>query len=383
MKVLLLLLRYKYFILSIVLLVTGFTIYTALHIKNQFASTATAVPPRVANSYEGFSGGTAALLREMGISQLVGKTEATYSFLVILRSRSLKDSVINKFNLKSAFQLEDTSYSAVLRELEDRYEISIEKAGNYLITAWDTDPVRAAEISNYIITCANNLSVSLLRPELYANRVYLETRYKQIDNEIIALSDSMNRITGSSLIFSPLDQAKSFSSVFSEMKSKEMENEILLNLYRSSYGVNDPNTKMQENLLSEIKQKLVDIESKSGVIGNSNIKDASRISMNYLKLYSLYEANIKLKAAMIPIIEKSKIDEQRFVPSLYMIDSGRPSDKKDRPKRSIMVVGAFFGSLVFAIVLVVVIDALIALFRLIKTEKQKDSLSNNQSSDNA
>ena len=76
-------------------------------------------------------------------------------------------------------------------------------------------------------------------------------------------------------------------------------------------------------------------------------------------------------------MEQNRQDLQRRQPSLVMLDPAVPSDKKDRPKRSLIVGGATLGTLIFAIAFVILRDRFRALrgtYRaLIESEMKKIS----------
>jgi len=61
---------------------------------------------------------------------------------------------------------------------------------------------------------------------------------------------------------------------------------------------------------------------------------------------------------LLPMVEKAKLDEFSSTQSLYIIDQAIPAEKKDKPHRSVIIVGAFGGSFILAVLLVLFINSL-------------------------
>jgi uncharacterized protein involved in exopolysaccharide biosynthesis len=88
------------------------------------------------------------------------------------------------------------------------------------------------------------------------------------------------------------------------------------------------------------------------------MNQAAGVGIEYMRLYTDYETSAKVKAYLSPMLEEQKINEIRDTKSFLVLDRAVVPDKKDKPKRSLYIAGAFFGSLVFSMLLVVGIHQL-------------------------
>jgi len=55
--------------------------------------------------------------------------------------------------------------------------------------------------------------------------------------------------------------------------------------------------------------------------------------MNYLRLKRNVEIQNKILITLLPILEQSKISENRLTPTILTIDSPQVADRKSKPKR--------------------------------------------------
>ena len=351
--------KYKYVIASIVIILTALSVFLSLQMKNQFKATATAVPPNTqASGLGGALGNISSALKDFGLTKLSGEVESGYSLMTILQSRSIKDSLIEKFGLMERYEIENNRMDLTRKELNARMEIDQEKSGHYVLSIWDEDPKLAAEMANYLVVIANDKATEIFKTESSISREYLEYRLNQIDSTLKLLSRELSDYSSEMEIFSPLDQAQAFSNSIAELKASIIQTEILYNIYKRTYGEDDPYTKMQKQMLDQLRQQMKDIKSKPGFAGDFPMSQAAEVGIEYLQLYTEVETYTKVKALLMPMLEKARLDEQKAKKSLIFVDKAIPPEKKDRPKRSVYVAGTFFGSFVLSFMLVMLINGI-------------------------
>lgn len=346
----------KAFIIIFTLVATTVASIVAFLKPNEYMATVSVVPPKVSSSvFEGVLGNISSTLRDFGLTKLGSQAEG-YTFMVILTSRTLIDSMIKIFDLQRRYNIKDGSMTDVRKEFISNYEVSIEKAGNYTVTIWDRDKDTAALMANTFIRLANQKAMELSQQEAKVTREYLEERFNSIDSALAILSDSLGKFAGSKMIIAPLEQAQAISSAISDVKAKLIESEIYYELFKKTYGTADPITDYYKNLKLELTKQLDEIQFKPGFAGNFTIKEAAGIGISYIKLYTEIETYSKVKAALFPMLEKARLDERRNAQFLFVVDEAVPPDKKDRPKRLIIIGGTAIGSFVFSLFLVVAIN---------------------------
>lgn len=364
--------RHWVFILIVVLLSTGISVFYSLQLPNWYASSVNTVPPKSAGGgLESAIGNISSALKDFGMTKLGGQSDG-YSFLVILHSKSVRDSMIKHFSLAKTYDIPDSLNSLVHKQFADNLEVVLQKEGNYEITVWDKDKNRAAVMANKFVEFANTIAIKMQRDEALVNKIYLEERLYFTDSTLTTVGEKLQKFSSNKMLYSPLDQAKSVSSAIAEVKSQMLQNEIMYDFYKKTYGEADPYVILHKQLAEETAAKLKTIENKPGFAGNFAMKDASGIGMEYMKLYTEYETYSKLKAFLLPLIEKARLDEISNTRSLFVVDYAVPADFKDRPKRSLIVGGVFLGSLVISIIVIIILNSIKVFKARLKELKQAE-----------
>lgn len=347
--------KHKILVLSFVGLATITSIIISfLFLKNEFKSTINVVPPQTQDALQSTLGMISSPLKDFGLSKLAGKSLSdNYNFIVILESQSVSDSIIKEFDLIKVYEIEKNSMADAREEFLSNFEVNYEKDGNYFISVWDKDPQRAAKMANRIVEIANNVAIRIFREEVRLNRENMDYRLFSADSTLAAIADTLQKFSSRTLIFSPDEQAKSIAQTISTLKAQEISYDILNNYYSKIYGENDYMTKSIAALQEEIKKQSSLSKSKPGFVGNFALKDAAKEGVEYLRLYTEYETYSKVKAFLLPAMEQNKIDEGKLIKNLIVIDAATPAEKKDRPRRSLIVAGTFLGSFVLMVLLIV------------------------------
>jgi uncharacterized protein involved in exopolysaccharide biosynthesis len=360
-----LLIKNKWIIIGFVLVVTLASVVISLLLPNQYTAKVNTVPPKTStSSMESLIGGLSSTLKDIGLAKLGGKTDGLYSFLVILDSWTVKDSLINKYRFDTVYNIPKNKMTKLRKKFEENLEITLEPEGNYVIYFTDQDPVRAANVANDYVEISNFVAQKIIQTEASFNRKYLEARIASIDTLVNSLLDSLQKYSGKNLIFSPEEQAKAISTSYIDLKASKISQEILYELYKSRYGENDPLTFSQKNILESLKQKLDEFENKPGYIGNFPLKSLTKVGGEFLRLYAEIETYSKVKSFLLPYLEENRLNEHRQMQYLIVLDKATPPDQKSKPKRSLIVLGSFFGSFILITFFIIVFDA----FRRYKRE---------------
>ncbi|MEY3688487.1 MAG: hypothetical protein RIT37_49 [Bacteroidota bacterium] len=322
-------------------------------LPNWYASTVTFVPPNNANSMiSGMMGNVSSALKDLGLGKM-NKGES-YSYMVILNSRSLMDTIINSYDLATEYQLPKEDREELYKEFLSNYEIELSPEGNYNVTILSKDKEKAAKMANDIVNIANNISLRMQKAEAETNRAYMDMRLKRTDSILNAIAQELGRFSSQSLVFSPLDQAQAVSEALATLKASALKQEIQVELLKNTYGEKDPSTMAGEKLLTEMKEQVYKAENKPGFAGNFALRDGLKVGAKYMKLYTEYEAMSKVKAFLMPMLEQAKLDEIREAPTMYVLDYAKPAFKKSRPKRLTIAAGTALGVFVLSCLFLII-----------------------------
>jgi tyrosine-protein kinase Etk/Wzc len=355
--------RHRWLIISVTILaaiVSG--VISVLFLENEFKSTTNVVPPQSGDGIENALGSISGTLKDIGLTKLGGSGGDSYDFIVILESRTVKDSIIKEFNLPKVYDIPDTMMSLVRDKFNQNLEINYEREGNFIISIWDTDKYRAAKMTNRFIEIANSVAIQMYREEVNLNNENMVQRLYSTDSTIKAISDTLEKFSRRTGVFYPTEQASAISKSIADLKSEEIKYEMLYDYYSKLYGADDYMTQSVKGLKDNMTAKLKEVKTKPGFAGNFSLNDAAGEGIEFMRLFAELETYTKVKSFMLPMIEKSKLDETKKMKNLIVLDPAIPSDRKDRPKRSLIVAGSTFGAFALTIFIILIINS----FRNIK-----------------
>ncbi|MCS6965493.1 MAG: hypothetical protein NZ473_01815 [Candidatus Kapabacteria bacterium] len=340
------------FLLGSVLATTATSVAVSFLLPNWYEATVSAVPPsRTTPGLESVLGAAVGALRDIGALRLGTLGQQGYNFLVILESRRLKDSLIERFRLWELYDLPDTARHRLYRKLERDLGVTYELNGNYTVTARHTDPHQAAAMANAAIEIANAIAAEVNQHESGQLRQYLETRLARLDSTIAQIADSLRLFSRQTLVFSPLDQAQAAARALAELKAHAMSQQILLEALRHAYGSEDPAVRAQQQLLGGVQHLVRRAEQQPGLIGDFPLREAAGVGLRFLRLYAELETYQRVRGLLLPVVEQTRLDEQRSRPVLYVVDPAVAPQLKAYPKRILIALGSMVGSLVLSLLL--------------------------------
>lgn len=353
--------KYKW-LLFLAAIVAGVGVYIYAYLQPEYyKSTINCVPPKTDQSALGnLLGGMSSTLRDFGLSKLGGGKGDSFDFIVLLFSRTIRDSMIHTFDLINEYELQGKRFQLVRDEFDNNIEIELHPEGNYEITIWSRDPNKAVAMCSTFVAMANELANKVARDEAARATTYLERRINAMDSTITAIGVQMNVFSKNYLLFSPEDQAKASASALSELKASLLKQESILGLVEQTYGKDDPQAVTQRALVQELQRQLKAAQSEPGFAGNFSITNAAGIGASYMKLYAEMEAMLKVKAFLTPTLEQTRLDQHRNTTSLLVVDEPVAAEKRDRPKRLLMAAGAAFGIDVLIIMILLAMRGFVA-----------------------
>lgn len=352
---------YRWLIVFIILLGTAVSITIAFVLPKQYLTVASVKTSRssgfdISSVFQSSgSGGGLGSLMDFAMPSGGGDIDYLYS---ILNSRSVLDSMIDKFKLKEKYDnyfIEDTRdqlFGNIF--IEVNYPASLMYFGVY------TDgQEEAAEMTNSLIYYLNK-NYSRLNSEVGKNnRINLEKRHREVLEELELAEDTLRKFQETFGVLEPTIQTevtlRSASSLKTELMIREIEAETKAKLL----GTNSPLVIVLNEQLSKLQNKydqfLIGIE-RSGKKKDFFLPfdQTPQLAMQYFKLFRDVEIGGELLRVIIPFIEQAKIQELRETPSLLILDAGVVPEKKSKPKRIIIVLIGFGLSLFISLIIVFV-----------------------------
>lgn len=349
-QLLYLLMKWKWFILVYFVATMIAVTVVILLIPRSYKAEASVLPPT--QSELSNLGGISSMLQNIG--PLLGKTglgsgAQTYTYLAILNSRTVMDSVIKKFDLVKVYKItQDTLYMAE-KKLRGNSNFDLDQNNAIDISVYDRSPVRAAEMANYFVTLLNKIFVRVSVEEAKNNAIFMKQRYEKNVADLKEAGDTLQAFQEHYGVYDMPAQAKAAITAGADLEAQKIAAQVELGVFQQQFGSGTPQVRLKELQIEELQKKLDQMRNGGGnnIAGGGGVlpafKNVPRLGIEYLRLYTNLEIQSKLLGFIAPMYEQAKIEEEKSTPAVIVLDKAIVPERPATPKR-------VFIELIFAIV---------------------------------
>jgi tyrosine-protein kinase Etk/Wzc len=327
-------LEWRRFIIINVVIVTVIAVVVSLLLPKWYRASASILPPKERDTFGGL-GSASTILRGL-TGRATGQASSTYNYFAILKSRTASVAVIQHFGLMDVYGIKDSLMDDCIKELSKNTAFEVQEDDNITLEVMDKDPVRAANMANFYVGLLNTMSIELGTREARNNREFLEKRVVTARREMSEAEDSLKKYQETSGMIIIPDQGNSGVSAVAELYGLKAKKEIELAIVRRNTSEDNPKVRQLEVELSEINRK---------------VSRFPEIGVGSIRLYRNVAIQQKILEFVLPLYEQAKVDEQKEVPVLLVLDKAVVPEKRVKPQRSLIVFLAGSLSLMFCVVM--------------------------------
>lgn len=344
--------RRKWFIIGATFLAGVVSIALSLTLPLWYASTARVLPP------ESSGGGLSSLIGEISplASSLVGGGGGDYTrYLAILEARSTREQVVDEFDLVDVYQLEGERFprEEALEDLSANLAIEVDLKLDYLsITAFDTDPDRAARMANYLVELLNERNADLALESASAYRRYVEERYQEIEVRLDSARSEMQAFQERYGVIELPAMAQSFMESLALARAATASAEIEYRALLSELGSENPQVQAAQEAYQTARRAESDLVGGREALMPVPIQNLPAVGANYARVYQEVMIQQTLLENARPLLEQARFDEERERTAVQVLDPAVPAVRKAKPKRSVIVILATFSVFLLSVVFV-------------------------------
>lgn len=319
------------FIFLVTLILSYGLIY--FYVEKQYDSSATIIP-----SGQNQLAGISSLVKNFssmlpaGLSSINKESEMDL-YNVIIYSRSCIDNLIDTFDLQTLYKIKKREKA--IKVIRSIIKTSITMDNAYTIRVRTLKPELASEMTNYLINYLNSKIIELNVSKSKSNRVFLEKRYQEICLNLQNAEDSLKHYQEAFGVLDANNQIKYSIEIFAKLESDLAAKQVEYNVLSQIYGAEAPSVNNAKLSMREFEKKLRNL--KIGQDKNSTLIGLNMLPQKTLEYYRYYR-NVKISESILeiilPIYEQSKIEEQKNIPVLQVIDYAVAPEKKSYPPRS-------------------------------------------------
>lgn len=303
-----------------------------------YSSTAMILPPQQDGSLVGMmnamSGGMASLAGD-----LLGKGTTADLYVGMLNSREIKDKVIDRFKLMQVYD-KDNRFDTY-KELDKNTDIAAgKKDGIISITVEDKNPKLAADMANAFADELGRLTVRLNLTSAGQNRGYLEERLAKTKQDLSKAEDALKQFQSKNKVLDVPEQAKVSILGVADLKAQLAVQEVQLAGVRSRLTDTSPEVQGLQASMAKLRAQIARIEGsdKQGAI--PSVGSVPQLGQEYVRLMREFRVQEAVFELLTKQYEMAKFSEGNKNDGVQVIQTATVPDKKVKPKRILIVLGA-------------------------------------------
>ncbi|MBN1559096.1 hypothetical protein JW998_02520 [candidate division KSB1 bacterium] len=357
--------QYKWKILVNFFLVCALAVGISLAVPKTYLASATVLPA----SDEIQNMGISALLSDIpamgGLGGLMAGLGSEGTTLVaILNSRSLKDSLIQKFDLMKLYKTKTMVETRKALEQYIGFELTEEgtikvfaKAKTKYFSFGNKDDEaknRCYAMAVYMLERLDRMNQELRTESAKNQRVFIEKRYMQNKDDLNEIENEFSRFQKRTGVIALEEQTKATIEVIAQVKALVVAKEVEIAQYKQIMSPEHSTIITAQKELAGLEKKYDELlrrstsdETPDVFLSMSNLP---QVGVEYLRLYRDLMIQETIQEFLVPMYEQAKIQEAKDTPSLQVLDKVIVPDKKFKPKRAFIVLFAGFASLVLSLI---------------------------------
>jgi len=272
-------------------------------------------------------------------SILSGKTPSS-QLVGILESRTVKDSLIDHFDLRRAYRRR--YYAGARRQLANRTEISEDrKTGIITITVTDTDPHRARDLAQAYVEQLNKEVARVSTSSARRERIFLEERLKLVEKDVHEGSRELSEFSSRHATLDPQAQGKAVFEGAARLQGELIAAESELRGLETIYSGNNTRVISLRARIAELRRQMQKMAGSRGQMGDElegegmypSLRQLPMLGMTYLDLYRRVKVQEAVYEALMKQEELAKVQEAKEIPTISVLDAPLVPERGSFPPR--------------------------------------------------
>jgi capsule polysaccharide export protein KpsE/RkpR len=282
-------------------------------------------------------------------------------FVGILRSRTVQDGLVEKFDLKKVYWV-SLDEKARKKLSENTYIFEDRKSGILTITVTDHDPQRAAALAQAYVLELNRLVAQVSTSSARREREFLEERLKSVQIDLENAEKDFSQFASKNSTIDIKEQGKAMVEAAATLEGQLIAAKSQLEGLRQIYTDNNVRVRAAQARVSELQIELNKIGGKgentspAGDVQSDQLYPSIRklpiLGVTYADLYRRTRVQEAVFEALTQQYELAKVQEAKETPSVKVLDDARIPERKSFPPRLIiMLTSTFLAFLAAALIL--------------------------------
>lgn len=335
----------KFTIAAVAAVCTAVGLAICLLMTPVFTARTTLLPPQQGQGGGGtMAANLGALAASVGVAGSLKSQEELY--VGLLKTDAVANALIDRLKLKERYE-QQTLVSTRLA-LQKNVRIAADRKSTLItVDADDKDPTFAAHLANAYAEELQKLTARLAVTDAQQRRLFFEQQMNKAKDEFAKAEMSVKQAQDKSGLASVDAQTQSMIGAAAQIRGQIVAREVQLQAIRAYAGPENPDLRRLSAELASLRMQLSRLEG-----GSSSGTDSSGSAdaLSNVRLYRELKYQEAIYTAMLQQFQVAKADEARDGPLIQQVDVAVAPDRKSKPARAMIVLGAAAVGLMLGLV---------------------------------
>lgn len=336
LDVLTILARRKKLVFGLPLAVALCAALASMLLPNVYRANTRILPPQQAQS------GAAALMAQLGgvagaAAGAAGIKNPNDLYLGMLRSRTVADRLIARFDLRKVYDRE--YYEQVRKELEGNTTVTSGKDNLINIEVEDTDRQRAADMANAYAEELLRLTKQLAVTEAAQRRLFFERQLQQSKDNLSQAEATLKGALDTRGVISVDSQSRAMVETVARLRALIATKEIQIHSMRAFVTTDNQDYKRASQELASMRQELARQENGAAPGSTAAPSPGGLENIKILRDVKYYQMLYEMLAKQYEI---ARLDESKDASIIQVLDKAQLPERKAKPRRAVITIMAAF-----------------------------------------
>lgn len=306
-----------------------------LALPNVYRATTKLLPPQQSQS------SAAALLSQLGgiagaAAGSAGLKNPNDLYIGMLKSRTIADKVIEKFDLKKAYDTD--SLEKARKKLDENTTITSSKDGFITIEVEDRNQKFVAPLTNGYVDELLKLTKVIAVTEASQRRMFFEQQLELSKNKLAAAEMALKGALDTGGVISVDSDSRAILETVGRLRAQISAKEIQLSSMRAFVTTNNPDFKRVQEELNSSRLELSKLENgRPGGVGAANSGGTEQPGLENIKILREIKYHQMLYELLAKQYEGARLDEAKDPSIIQVLDRAIEPERKFKPKVLILV----------------------------------------------
>jgi uncharacterized protein involved in exopolysaccharide biosynthesis len=322
----------------------------ALLLPNRYKSTTRLMPPEQSMFNAALLSGLAAragMAMPGGATELLSMKSSGDLFMSILRSQTVQDALINRFDLRQVYW--DRYYEDARTDLTRATDIQEErKSGVITIEVTDRSRQRSAAMARAYVEELDRAVAQLSTSSARRERIFLEGRLSTVKQDLDNSQRHFAEFASKNATLDIKEQTKAMVGAAAVLQGQIIAAKSEVQGLEQVYTPNNVRVRASRQRIAELERQLKQLGGASETVGGlpsdkpivgiyPDIRQLPILGVDWADLYREVKVQETVYELLTQQYELARIQEAKEIPSVRVLDPAQLPERKSSPRRLLFV----------------------------------------------